>query len=257
MNATVFSAKMNNVLADNAGRRRLGGQRSGQWLDSQRLAMIPTGDRNIFSVAHARRWKKYAITILSDMSGSMRNEERDFPCADAIFKTANALDPICNLRVYGFNVNLHPLNFKNIDMDSFSKNYHDACYNDPGKNYDVNTHGNHDGYQVRICTQELLHDPAPGKILMVFSDGRPHCDFNISTRYKCEGAECGSDRELSDNLRRSVTFALSNRVVLLSIGIQTNAVFDFYPRKTTRMLSNTDLIYTTCADLLSENVERG
>lgn len=253
MNAGTFIAKCQSIFTDNAGVRRVGGKYSGPFIDEGRLASASVGDLRVFAKRSYRTFKDWGIHILVDCSGSMEGGRRVQPACDAVNKLYAALNKagVGSVEVSGFNQFLHPYNQAVLqDPRELTRKITWATRRDIP--WQMNGHaGNHDGHAVRETYRKLNKSGSAGKLIIVFSDGRPKCD---ATRV-CTHPGCGYS--IGEDLRDAVIQARRSGVMCLGVGISVSHVKEYYGDAHSTSVYNLDELFTKTSALLQRHIIRG
>lgn len=285
-----FEKRISSILRDNQNDREIRRRRSGK-IDTKGLWRI-SNSQKVFKKKQERGGKRYNISLMVDCSGSMSNS-RDFPAIKAAILLARAFSKFkfVSLEIFGFNYlykNIKGFDEKNISDDEiafqFSLFFRDSVLDEEtGKvfNYnklliddnnvlfspktleEFNKHerhigespigGNIDSEHLSAATRRIKNRDGE-KIIIVLSDGEPA--FASSANVKCyrEGKPL-SEISSREDLKLSVDRCIKSGVKLASIGIHTESVYDYYPKRNTRVINDDD-IYTPVAEILSDLIKR-
>jgi cobalamin biosynthesis protein CobT len=221
---------------------RVPGQRRGT-IHPGSLHRIMTNDDRVFSRKHEARTKDTAVSLVVDLSGSMKysdnklntaleaawafgdilnrigvkNEIIGFTTHNNITITAEIQKEIAQFgkAVKGANVRIEP-----IYMPIF-KSYDERFTNDTKKRLAGYSRGgiarnNIDGESVRIAASRLHAQRETRKVMIVFSDGKPHSDAGVHA--------------LSGDMKAAVHEIEKSGIETIGIGIKDTSVRDFYPK---------------------------
>lgn len=253
MNALTFINRCRSIFSDNAGVRREGAKNSGPFIDEGRLGMLAVSDLRVFAKRVNRTFKDWGIHLLVDCSGSMQNGGRIEPCIDAVWALLDALRKagVGSVTVSGFNQILHPMDKPTQNSrGALTKVLREACAMSP----DSNGHGgNHDGYAVRQAVRAMQKSREAGKVLLVFSDGRPTCDDAVCGHPGCNR----SDTWMQEDLQSAVKEARRAGIATLGVGISAEHVKQFYGEPHSTSVNNLDELFTKTAALLERHIVRG
>ena len=111
--------------------------------------------------------------------------------------------------------------------------------------------GNSDAEAIKIA-RELLLKQKGSKIMIHLSDGQP---APMSADMESPIYEGTSQRDY--NLKHEIDVTIASAIELYSIGIQSDEVENFYPKKRTRVIANLDDLYPTIINLIKKNLKRG
>lgn len=141
------------------------------------LHRVGMGEYNVFTRKGHPSETNAVVQICWDGSGSMSGQNKQKYSAEACAIIEEGLKGIVPLKIINFSTDysrgavIHYL-VKDFDENSRDKNY--------SISYGRSKHfggGNKDGYDIRVCSKELLARPEKDKILIVLSDGIP-TDYN-------------------------------------------------------------------------------
>jgi len=119
--------------------------------------------------------------------------------------------------------------------------------------------GNCDGYTIERAVERLkkTHPTTTGKegkIMIVMSDGRP--SFDNSLNWYIDGDK-KKRKYLDINLKDTVDRAIRNEhIAFVGVGIQTDIVFNYYPKENCVAVEDTDELYGAIAKLLDKHIKR-
>lgn len=212
------------------------GHASGR-LHSASLARVPAGSENVFRRRHETTSKDVAVTLLVDCSGSMGGG-KIHTATQAAYVLSATLERIgIKHEVLAFTTGILPEAAKNLlnaaehEIGHYSrseplvipiiKGFEERI------NHDVRTRfgwlpnskilrNNVDGECLEIAAYRLLARREEGKVLMVLSDGNP---------------AGGNGEDLRRHLVATVKQIEKSGVSVFGIGIQSNAVESFYPKR--------------------------
>jgi len=110
---------------------------------------------------------------------------------------------------------------------------------------------NSDAEALRIAREFLLKQKG-SKIMIFLSDGQP---APLPRGYESPVYE-GTDQRDYD-LKHEVNVTIATGIELYSIGIQSDAVTRYYPKKRTRVIGSSDALYENIIELVKKNLKRG
>lgn len=146
------------------------GQEKGT-LNTEDLWRISVKDYNVFSIEGAKSRSDYAIFILQDGSGSMRDKGKEIESAYALSIIEEGLRDIIPFKIVTFSAGWDSV--EHFLVRGFKEKTKRNCsYN--FLKYRRADGGNDDDVSIRIATNELLRRPERDKVLIVLSDGLPH-----------------------------------------------------------------------------------
>jgi cobaltochelatase CobT len=237
----VLRRTLERKLAAKMKRSWVGGQQQGR-LDSRRLVGAYTGSENIYKQREDSDDIDTAVIILIDHSMSM-SHGRIIMAAKACVALASALENTnISYAIQGFTTNSRGMSKRNVPegtnvdlYDSFSplvkiryKEFGDKLSRVKGSLGGITeTFGNCaeynvDGLSVDQSGRELLRRPEKRKVLMVLSDGQP------ADKYM---SKCVEERtEYQSHLGSVVLSLMSDGIDVFGIGIESDAVSDYYPK---------------------------
>lgn len=212
------------------------GHRSGR-LHTANLHRLTMNDDRVFRRKEEAASKDVAVTLLVDMSGSMGGG-KIHTASKAAYALASVLERIGIVcEVLGFTTGEYcgDLGKMQEEERKMKRRYSrmEALYMPVLKSYNErmtietkkrfawlpNTRSmrnNVDGESVEVAARRLMTRREKGKILMVLSDGAPHGYGNTS--------------DLSPHLKRTVAAVTSAGVNVVGIGINSDAVRQYYPK---------------------------
>lgn len=237
-----MTTKMRRILAAQSLSVQYGGYRSGK-LQSSAAYRICIGDDRVFSRKVEHQSEETAVSLLLDMSGSMRGRRIKTACESAVM-FGEALSKLgVNFEIIGFTaereysrdftpemqkefrkrsglfsrfIPLRTYVFKEFSQ-KYSNGVKEALFEVGNRLSPINLVQNVDGESVQIALGRLSTQLQPRKILIVLSDGCPASDTE--------------DMEvLSDHLKDVVKNAEKEGFEIVGIGIQTQAVKRFYSK---------------------------
>ena len=233
----VMRRKLERALVATQTRDWEGGQENGR-LDTRRLTSAYQAKSNVFKLREDRKEMDTALTILIDLSGSMTR--RRAPIAEKVaIAIAEAVDRtgVC-YEVLGFNnrshlkmdaasekrymdgdLDLYQYRCEPLDMYVF-KDFNERLFEAKGAMgciADMAGGNNSDGDALIYAYQRLKQRIEKRKIFITMSDGQPAC------------AAPGYDR-LNQYTRDAVNIIEKDGVDVIGIGIQSDAVSQFYPK---------------------------
>lgn len=210
-------------------------------LDSGRLVAAYKGDENVFKRRDDATDLDTAVTVLVDLSGSMKGNKRK-----TAYETAVMLSECLNkigvpFEVIGFDEQAafpteYKKNYYKMGQAAQSrytrcapiflwvfKSFKDKLFDARGylSGLDNNLHGlagsgNVDGESVALAANRLLARPEKRKIMFVLSDGEPT---------GCGCSHASNARHLKETVER-----LSKKIDMVGIGIEDESVRHYYPK---------------------------
>jgi len=214
------------------------GQRSGR-VNPSSLHRLAAGDDRVFRRREEVLTKDVAVSLVVDMSGSMGGGKLH-TAAKAAYALASTLDRIgITNEVIGFTTGGHgALRSEEVEKEQklLGRGYTrvEPLYMPVVKGYDErmatnvkqrfawlphsgNLANNVDGESVEVAGFRLLRRKEKGKVMIVLSDGNPAC---YTSDYDA----------LNLHLKKTVERLSMAGVNMIGIGIQSNAVREFYPK---------------------------
>ena len=280
MNDTTFKAKLSSVLKDNLYDREVSNLRSGR-LDTKKLMKISYSSK-LFKKKQERKGKHYSVCLLVDSSGSMHGE-RERAATEAAKKIATHFDKAgVDLQIISYNTFRYVIKDFGQKLpplgkigDEIKKNVEDgerivycrSCkvilpYDDGGEKHDDEcedaftsraNQGNCDGEIMNFARNDLKNRKG-GKIVIVLSDGKPHFDHGMNGFQSYNNPKM----KYSDyNLKSEVDKAIREGISFIGIGIETNRIEKYYPKKNTVVLWDMDELYPSIVNKLSALIKRG
>lgn len=260
MNKDTVNHKLRSILRDNTAFCPLRGTMGGD-LCHKRLHAVSYSNR-IFERGVKDNRRSYCFRILVDLSGSMlpgsganpNNERRLVEALRASKALVTMLSPFGAVDVCGFNKGFTAI--KDIDalivgVDGDRSHFKEGL---GAINSLVGFHdsaaGNHDGFWLSKSVDDVLKVRASERIIIVLSDGQPHCDDAV-----CSQKGCTYNNEPARvALRRAVGYAKRKAVKVAAIGLMTSYVKEFYP--TAEVINTLDTLPETVVKLLNKLVNR-
>ena len=237
MKDNVFLQRLRSIMLDNKNDRIVKKRRKGK-LDGVNAWRAKTGTDKIFKDKQEKKGKRYSVVLLVDQSGStMGYSMRKQKCIHHLAKVARwmaeSFEKVdVDFAIIGFNEKLRIYK----DFDAKVKNYDELEENFQSKrwiqqngfvsesctNFDEDVSvfsGNHD-YDAINMAYRVLRQRKGEKILMVFSDGWPHCDHP---------SLCTYPRELHKPQAITNLILDNPHVKTVGIGIDDDSVKGIYP----------------------------
>lgn len=196
------------------------GFRSGKKIDIQRRMQEEARE---VSPVESHAWQKrelptekdYAITLLVDLSGSMRGQKisETFKGAVVIAEVLNRLS--INTEILGFNEGLYVYQGFGQDMDRDVREYMGGMLSEvqtPAARW------NDDGWALEQTSERLAKQKVSEKFIFVLSDGQPV----PSPQHSGEQYELGQ-------IVRNIMSETDQKLIGLGIGSGTNHVTKYYP----------------------------
>ena len=257
MNQLSFIQKGRSILMDNVNDRLVPFQKTGKTLDLSRIALVRCGVENLFMRKREKQFKDYAISLLMDASGSMTHGNKISVASDATHMLAYSLLQIgATVKVSLFDKRVDEVPLETV-LDR--KKMNELAY----KHLHEHGDGNHDGYAVITTARKLARMPQKGKIMLVLSDGQPHCKGCSEEGCPAPkgGWKSGGD-EISEVCNQVLVKAVSQtrrdlNINLLGLGILTEAPVRFYGERQTTVVNSLDKLYEEMMRLLGRNLKRG
>ncbi len=181
----------------------------------ERAQSVPAVESRAWQKREAPQEKDYAITLLVDLSGSMRGHkiEETFKAVVVLCEVLNKLS--IKTEILGFNDRIH-------EFQSFSATISDNVRRAAGGMLDEVSSSraryNDDGWALQQASERLMCEDASEKFLIVLSDGLPE----PSSRHA--GAEYDLRRVIEEVAR-----ATDQKLIGLGIGPGTKHVESYYP----------------------------
>ncbi len=216
------------------------GHRSGK-LHAANLSRLRFNDDRVFSRKHEATSKDVAVELVVDCSGSMSGSKIHTAC-QAAYALSSVLERL-NIKneVIGFTTkDLDATAMKELDSTARASGVRfsriEGLYMPILKGYEErmtanvkerfgwlpNTRilrNNVDGESVEVAARRLLARREESKVMLVLSDGYP--------------AAAGTRGDLGSHLKRVVQDITASGVRIVGIGIQSDAVKEFYPKSIT------------------------
>ena len=230
MKDAVFKQKIRSVMIDNKSDRIIPKRKKGK-LDGANSWRAHAGSERIFKQKQERKGKNYSIILLLDQSGSMWNTGVITHLAKAVSELGPILqDEGVEVSIIGFNEGITCYKefsqkmpevdylFDSLSCDTTAEKTTPSkrCCKKPPNNMA----GNHDYDAVELAL-DILSKRKGNKILMTFSDGRPHCDWPEN---------CGYPQELHDPKVIHNLILSYPKIVSVGIGLKDNTVSKIYPK---------------------------
>lgn len=196
------------------------GFRTGKRIDlkkriQEKAKKVPATDSRAWQRRELPQEKDYAITLLNDLSGSMRGQKiaEDFKAKIVIAEVLNRLS--IKTEILGFNDHIYEYQKFGQPM---SNDIRDIMGGMLGEVHTPHAQWNDDGWALRQASQRLAKQPASEKILIVLSDGVPEPSA------KHAGSEYDLNVIVSEILEKT-----NQKVIGLGIGPNTEHVSGYYP----------------------------
>jgi cobalamin biosynthesis protein CobT len=215
-----LEADLREIFVKRRAQKWLGGFKSGKKIDiKRRMQEKALGISSVESKAWQKRElpseKDYAISLLVDLSGSMRGEkiEETFKATIVLAEVLNRLS--INTEILGFNDKLYP-------YQSFGQDMSQEVRKDMGNMLEkVHSQGaayNDDGWAVREASERLSRQKVDEKFLLVLSDGLPEeSDKHPRSKYNLEKVIAG------------IMERTDQKLIGLGVGPGTDHVERYYP----------------------------
>ncbi len=197
-----------------------GGFRSGKRVDikkrmQERAKGIPAIESKAWQKRELPQEKDYAVTLLVDLSGSMRGQKirETFKGAIVLAEVLNRLS--ISTEILGFNDRLYEYQPFGMDMSNTVRDHMGGMLRE------VTTGGaayNDDGWALGQASERLAKQKASEKFLFVLSDGIP----------APSGAHSSPKFELS-KVVQSIMQETDQKLIGLGIGKDTGHVVNYYP----------------------------
>ncbi len=293
MNDATFQRTLQSVLFDNRYDRFVAKRRSGK-LNFKGLSKIGHSDK-VFKRKEERENKDYSIALLVDCSGSMRGSKAKTAFEAAQKLSKHLASAKINHTVFGFNMPTVQLKPWSVAYDprigeklrfildklyaAYGEKKIDGMYPYLGHNMDVKnvrdvqpekaigdpyTHFNpvggsgynNDSQALRFAAKELMKQPGK-KILIVLSDGEPAMFYDgyQSTDFPKEAFKRGDDSQR--NMKKIISDIMKMGIDIQSIGIQSDAVNEFYPDGKTCSIYDLGDLYEHIIAIIKLNLKRG
>lgn len=181
----------------------------------EKAKSVPVVESKAWQKRELPKEKDYAITLLVDLSGSMKGEniEETFKAVVALTEVLNRLS--INLEVLGFNN--HILEYQKYG-ERISKEKRAAMGGMLSEVYSQAANWNDDGWALERASERLEKQKASQKFLIVLSDGLPAESHEHSLgRYELHGV-------IENILKNS-----DQKLIGLGLGTDTGHVEDYYP----------------------------
>jgi len=283
MNSFTFRERIRSILRDNQFDREVKNKKSGK-LHFKSLYKAGFSQK-VFKKKEERKGKVYNISLMLDMSGSMNGDK--IKCAiNALVEVYGALqkEEFINLEICGYNIACDLL-VKAFTDRSFTPEslrtvleavwHHSRMGMEEWRNCDdVNRifnssvhsysqfkaegyeqaqrtlHGdNYDPIAIKLCHKRILENKVGNNIIIVLSDGRPTTNWWRTHHFP--------DRTIdSFDLKHEVALAMKSGIEVYAIGILTEDVYDYYPRKNTEVIQNPTEIFSKVVKLIKRNIHR-
>ena len=254
----VVKSKLERAVEAKSMSQYIGGHRSGR-INSQALHRIKTDDFRVFRRLEESNSKDTAIELVIDMSGSMHGGNRFTNAVLAAYGLASAMNRLnVKFEVVGFTTSN---DMSSEDMNAMQEMSHKLQSMNGGKggiaryesivmpvikDFDEGmgiqcmrrfasflspdgqrvSRNNIDGESVRMAGDRLMKQKAERRIMMVLSDG-----------YPAGASLCVTDAGYADgrsvfnmDLKNAIQDLTKKGVQVIGIGMDSDAVRDFYPR---------------------------
>ena len=189
--------------------------------------------------------KDYVITLLVDLSGSMRGEKikEAFKSVVVLSETLQNLD--IRFEVVGFQDTLLEFkSFENEMNDEMRKKLNQLLLEVEGNNPDGhnNPFENDDGACLKQASAQLAHQAASNKFLIVLSDGYP--EARGKSRERLDRELKAATREITQNTNQK----------LIGIGLLSDAVSHYYENNLPNVTTNE--MVETLSEVLRAAIEK-
>ncbi len=210
---------LNNLFIARSSHGYKSGYRAGRRINiGKRISEKAKGVSAVQSKAWERRelptQKDYTISLLIDLSGSMRGDRVQEALKSAIVFSEVLSKLNIRFEVYGFNIELYK--YKGFN-DQFGRASREIMPGMIEESWSPGRAGyNDDGWALTETSERLAQQPGTEKIVVILSDGQP------AESHRHNGPEY--------NLHRVVDTIINNtNQKLASIGIQSESVAEYYP----------------------------
>ncbi len=215
-----LEADLRELFARRRANRWQSSFRSGKRIDiAKRMQEEASGISPVESKAWQKRElpqeKDYAVSLLVDLSGSMRGERIDqtFKGAIVLVEVLNRLS--INTEILGFNDKLYVYQPFGQDM---SQEVRDRMGTMPREVQSSGADWNDDGWALDQASERLARQKASEKFIFVLSDGLP-VESHLHPKSKYD----------LDVIVKKITRDTDQKLIGLGIGSGTNHVTNFYP----------------------------
>lgn len=240
---TWFKRKLQSIFKDNKYGRTVSNRNTGK-LDFRRIYKVMTTPK-VFTKEEDIGDKQYNVLLLVDVSGSMSGKKMGIAIESTLALIRDMQD-IVSLEVAAFNG-------RYLTVKEFDKKIRKDMFKTISDNMiqHKNHYGgdNHDHIAVETAYKRLLKRKGQ-KILLVLSDGQPSCG---GSGEECDSA-CGDWSKLGKKLQDIVREIEHSSVVLLSIGILTTTVKNYYTHYI--VLNDINKLYYTITGYMEKYIKR-
>lgn len=278
MREHVFAGAVNSILTDNKYDRFVGNKKRGK-INFNDLAKIGYSEK-IFKKKEARKNKDYSVLILCDASGSMGESDsygksRYDVVAESIEFLTEALGktPV-KFAIWSFagvvlTVKDFDQEMKGVEASAKYLSHRGdcsvcshceiigmwedhVCPNCHRMNRTSNASYNCDGLALHLALEEIKTRKGE-KIIIVLSDGEADAisfyDWSYMTK---DGLTYGKFP-----IKEVVPKVIKDKVILCSVGIQSEAVKKIYPPANTRVVNNLNQVCEQIIKLIKPKIKRG
>lgn len=295
MNDISFQKHLASVILDNKFDRYVKNKKAGT-LNTNSLYKIGHSNK-LFKKREARKNKNYSVSLVVDCSGSMSGDKIKTAAWAAQKLSDSLAKIGVNHNVITFNLGVFEIKTfstkgdksvgKNVinEMKDSRRFYYSNDYVKPNaktgemmhkylgfrrdsesasdlirsfpKEFQTSHHSevgpgwNSDAEALKI-SRELLLKQTGTKIMIYLSDGQP---APFDREYESPVYE--GLNQYQHNLKHEVDTTIISGIELYSIGIESKAVLDFYPKKRCRVINNTEELYPNIIELVKKNLKRG
>lgn len=241
MNNYLYTKELKDILVDNKLTRYVGRQREGR-LDTKRLYRAAFTNR-VFKKKEALGGKEYNILLMVDCSGSMTNMKLGYRyniVKNTLPKFLDEFYSMANVYIQGFNSVGHEFlrPGEKLDTKALTTALYEQCKQENAvKSSGGTAYGNHDGYLIAEAYKKTLRNLKGQKVVIVITDGRPHCDEGPN----CGKPGCGTNEKQGQYLRETISGLKKEGVEVIGLGMGTNSVKEFYPRY--EVINNTEELF--------------
>jgi len=248
MNKATFKSKLNSIMTDNMFDRQVSGKRSGT-IDTKSLYKIGHSVK-VFMKKEERLNKNYNISLLIDVSGSMSGS-RIAAAVDMMQKLVPILTSFkgIKLEINVFNTNIH--NLKTFEQEKYNMEQIIE------KIERVRGGGTYDALAI-ASVAERIHRMKGRNMIIVLSDGEPESMKGYTGLIgRNNWSKSFEGKRWCDfDLKREVKKAINKGIVFIGVGVQTNAVQQYYPRRNTAVVQNLDTMFSELIRVFNRQLQR-